>query len=139
MSKQLRKAKDLVAHLYRVANNVDENSPEFNGDKRTPYNVFVANRLATTFMKLPDYKVNAVLVWYEQARQILPQLFPNIFDTPGSETAPINFAELVLTIGDGVTNFNAIRTAPAFLVYTDAERVAKLSKSLKAKANGNKN
>lgn len=136
-SRLLSKTKELVAQLYRVPNNIDEDSPEFKGDKRTAYNVFVSNRLIDTFRKLEDYKVNAVLIWYEQARQILPALFPNIFDTPGSESAPLNFAELVLTIGDGVSNFDTIRTAPALLVYTDAERVAKLSKKLKSKTDGN--
>ena len=81
----------LCAIMYRrQKKEYRPNSPDYNGDRREPFNDYTYTRRASWFKLLPLVKKYAVYVFYIGCRNALMKAHPNLFSSTPVNSEPVN-------------------------------------------------
>lgn len=128
----------LCSVLYRPQHNdYHPMSPNYNGDRRQPFNDFIYPRRAKQFRLLPINKRYAVYTFYAGCRNAMVEAHPQVFK-PGtiSSEAPVSpvkgFIQLVSDLNQGdVTKNEQIFNSPAWDVLDLLERMIEKQKPVK--------
>ena len=115
-------------------------------EKRTKFHTRNANqtldayqyeRWVKAFMKVDDYKLYSIFIWYSGCRNALPKYFPVVHETSAEEAEEVTNAKVQFTncihAGAGVRNGTRdnIRLMQLLEFYHDMEQEAEKAKAIK--------
>lgn len=121
---------DFIGYLYREAN-----PKKKAGDKRTEFDPDMAEYYSKLAATVPNNIKIGVVIWYECQRELLIENYPECFVSAGSGIEHKSLADIILSIGGGLSNYDLVRKSPALLIYSDIKRIIKENERLKAKKN----
>jgi hypothetical protein len=97
----------LIAVLFRQRQKgLDESSPEYKGDLRTPFNDYLIDHFSqyTSLLK-PEVK-QAILFFYEGCKRQIITLFPNVYSGGSATAKKIDIASDMISIANFLSNNN---------------------------------
>lgn len=118
-----------IATLYRKR----RKDAEY-GDKRIAFDVELIAYQLPCVTNIAKGVKDAVVIWYENQRELLMDNFAECFSSEPSESKQ-TLVQMMLSIGQGIDNFDLIRKTPAVIVYADIQRVIKENRKLKRNDN----
>ena len=130
----------LVAILYRPeVRNLNLNSPEYNGDKREPFNDFFVADRALSLKSVGSEYITAVVMWYAACRNWIISRWPEPFESSGpSEKTDVftGFMRMVTSLaGNDVTRTEKVRQSYLYDIMFTLQALAIENKRLKENLN----
>lgn len=113
----------LVATLYRpIKAKLDMNSPEYDGDRRQPFNEHLMVKRAEGLSKLPLLTKMVIFIWYEGCRQWLVETYALLFETTG-DGAPVALKprEELVTLCGGWEKYNTNKHVKMLIMFDDMQ------------------
>jgi hypothetical protein len=102
------------------------------GDNRQAFDADFSSDSYTQLAKIQTAEKVASMIWYESQRDLMIENYSECFsEANGGEKQTLQ--EMMLAIGQGIENYNLVRTTSALVVYADIKRVLLENEKLKHK------
>jgi len=127
----------LCAILYRPqCKHYRPNSPDYNGDRREPFNDFTFKHREYWFRFLSKPKLHAVYIFFAGCRNALIEKHPYLFSNSGISSEPVNYADalknVLISLNQGdITKNKEIQQTQVWEAFGQLNEMAKQIKRIK--------
>lgn len=126
----------LAAILYRPEkNNLNQDSPDYNGDPRESFNDFLVTERCKKLESLDTKYISAVLMWYSACREWIRKTWPEPFEADSASTsvdAFTGFMKMVTTLANNdVTRSDQVRQSYLYDIMFTLQALAVENKRIR--------
>jgi hypothetical protein len=134
---QLKYLRLICAILYRTQRKpYNPNSPDYNGDRREPFNDFIFKRRERWFRLLSKPKLYIVYIFFVGCRNALIEKHPYLFSNTQVSSEPVNYAEalkqVLISLNQGdITKNREIQQTQVWEAFGQLNEMARQVKQIK--------